>query len=119
MRYITYLIAAVCVLSAAPDADARGFTISDFGPVASDRICVTKARLMFQRFGAGEVKSTEWTVNAYRIGGEDTLDAAVICAYGPNGQTQVSLVLHGSGDSAQDARRTALPDRLLAIWNSL
>lgn len=100
------------------DADARGFTISDFGAVSSDPVCVAKGRRLFEAYGADEILTTDWTVNAYGVGGE-AIDAAVVCAYGPDGKTQVTIVLHSWGDADEDARRRAIPDKLRPIWDNL
>ncbi|MEM0943139.1 MAG: hypothetical protein AAGI70_04240 [Pseudomonadota bacterium] len=99
-------------------AAARGFTISDFGAVASDEICVGKGRAMFERFGAEEVLATDWTVNAYGVGFAD-IDAAVVCSYGPGGQTQVSVIFHSWGGGDEDGLRQSLPEQLRPIWDGL
>lgn len=112
------LIFGAAALGMASSADARGFTVSDFGAVSSDPVCVAKGRRLFEAYGSAEVLTTDWTVNAYGVG-EETIDAAVVCSYGPNGKTQVSIVLHSWGDSAQDQRRRAMPDKLRAIWEGL
>ena len=99
-------------------AQARGFTVSDFGSVRNDAMCVNLGRLMFQEFGVEEIKTTEWTVNAYGVGNEN-IDAAIICSFGPDGQIRVSLVLHSWGDKAEDRRREAMPEKLREIWKAL
>lgn len=119
MQRIMAVLIAVGALGLAPPAGARGFTISDLGNVGSDPVCIQMGRLLFERLRAEEIKTTTWTVNAYGIGGEPSIDGAVICAYGPGNRTQVSVVLHSSGNLADDARRRALQDRLRAVWDNL
>lgn len=114
-------VAAIAMTLAAAfsgDADARGFTVSDFGSVLTDADCVFKGRRLFEIFGSDEVKTTDWTVNAYGVGYEN-IDAAVVCSYGPDNQVRVSIVLHNWGDSAEDKRREAMPDKLREIWKQL
>ena len=116
----TFAKAAIglAALGIAGSADARGFTISDFGAISSDPVCVAKGRRLFEGYGADEIKTTDWTVNAYGVGGEN-IDAALVCTFGPDGKTQVSIVLHSWGGAAEDERRRALPDKLRAIWEGL
>lgn len=116
--FVGMVLGLVAVLSDGAEAAARGFTISDFGAVGSDAECVGKGRAMFERFGAEEVLATEWTVNAYGVGFAE-IDAAVVCSYGPNGQTQVSIILHSWGGGDEDGLRQSLPDRLRPIWEGL
>lgn len=118
IRYVVAL--ALCAMAGWQDhAKARGFTVSDFGAVASDPVCVQKGRLMFQRFGAQEIKATSWTVNAYGMARLDSLDAALVCAYGPNNRTQVSVVLHSSSTLTPAAHRREMLKRLREIWDAL
>ena len=103
-------------LTAATGAEARGFTISDFGSVPSDAVCVERGRQLFETFGTGEIKATDWTVNAYGVGYQN-VDAAVVCSYGPDGKVRVSIVLHNWGDDAEDRKREAIPEQLRLIWD--
>ena len=117
LRALIPFAALAAVLLGAEPAQARGFTISDFGSVRTDTICVQKARLVLERYGAREILTTGWTVNAYGLGGEDALDAAVVCAYGPNGRTQVSFVLHSAVAGIAPERRAVVASKLRAIWD--
>ena len=112
------LAGAVATFGLVGEPQARGFTVSDFGSVPSDAVCVNKGRKLFEIYGTEEIKTTDWTVNAYGVGYEN-IDAAVVCSYGPDGQVRVSIVLHNWGDRDEDKRREAMPDQLRDIWKGL
>ena len=119
MRVLLILLASILGVSFAVSAAARGFTISDFGAVQSENLCVQKGRLMFSRFGAGGIAATRWTVNAYDLAGKTNLDAALICSHGEHGMTRVSLVVHSAGGRAMDDTRRSIPRKLRLIWDGL
>lgn len=114
-----FLGVAVLCLAAGFGGDgalARGFTVMDFGAVPDDATCMARGAEMFRRMNSGDVQSSSWTVHAYGIDGE-LIDGAVVCAYGPNSQTQVSLVLHSWGDvDDEENRRLAIAERCRTIW---
>lgn len=97
---------------------ALGHTVVDFGSVSSEPVCIAKGRRLFEAYGADDIQSTSWTVTAYGLGGEK-IDAALVCSYGPEGSTRVSIVIHNRGEDGDEERRRAIPDKLRPIWKDL
>ena len=115
--------AAFAVLAAALPAiaAAEGFTTLDLGPVATDDACLTRAEATFRKLGqtidVGEIVGASWNMSAFDVGTSD-YDAHILCAYGPDNQTQVSLVLYYNDNGDEDIALD-YGERMKLVWKSL
>ncbi len=113
---ITGLAAAVLPAIAA----AEGFTTLDLGRISTDPACIARAQTTFDEFGRqvnmGEVVQGTWSISGFDLGTAN-YDAHFICAYGPDNQTQVTLVVYYSDNSNEDTS-SDYGERLKRIWKS-
>ena len=115
------LVLALIVSVVPASVYARGFSISDFGSVSTERQCVLKGESMFNRYkleyDGGEVNRSKWAVFAYQLS-DQNFDAVITCNYGPDEKTRATLVVH-SGEGAENDVRVTVANRLRDIWESL
>ncbi len=114
------IIAALAALTIPQFANAAGFSYQDLGSISDDPACVSQGRETFQFYkgevGAGKVDSSTWVVVMFDIT-DSEFDAIITCAYGPNGPTRATLVVHG-GDGTDDGHGKRISERIKAIWES-
>ena len=101
-------------------AAAEGFTTLDLESIPTDKACLARAEATFERFGyevnMGNVIGATWNISAFDLGTDD-YDAHLICAYGPDDQTRVSLVVYYNDNGTEDISMD-YGGRLKAIWKS-
>ncbi|MCH8037709.1 MAG: hypothetical protein IIC53_11380 [Proteobacteria bacterium] len=115
----TVIAALVAVLPSI--AAAEGFTTLDLGSIPTDEACLARAEATFEKFGrkidVGEIVGATWSISAFDIGSDD-YDAHIVCAYGPDDQTQVTLIVYYSDNGDEDIAGD-YGARLKLVWKSL
>jgi hypothetical protein len=99
---------------------AEGFTTLDLGSIPTDAECLERAKAVFDEFDwhvqIGEVVATSWNISAFDVGG-DSYDAHMVCAYGPNDQTRVTLVVYFN-DTGNEETANDYGERMKLLWSA-
>ena len=102
-------------------AAAEGFSTLDLGPISTEDACLARAEATFEKFSRkvdmGEIVGASWNMSAFDVG-TDNYDAHIICAFGPDNQTQVTLVVYYNDNGDDDIARDH-GERLKLVWKSL
>lgn len=99
---------------------AEGFSIHDFGVVASRADCMSKAQKVLNAYlgaygGYEEVTVTDWVTYGWDLLPGDQ-DVAIMCPVLPDGSFYSFMVVYGETDLDTERNQTA--DRLAAFWNN-